>query len=251
MWKKIRILCLLLVLLVVAVNAWRDQNQDWTKPIIVLLHPINADGRTNTQNYINGLNIANLNTAQDYLKQASQQYRDQPVALYFKLGRELKQLPPKVPTDASLLSTVLWSLKFRFYAWQQRQGSDGAATVTLYLNYYDPSQTQILKHSTALQKGKIGSVNLFASNAHSQRNTMVMVHELLHAFGATDKYDLATGQPIYPIGYAAPNQQPLYPQQQAELMAGYIPLSQSKSKMPESLEQTRITEITAIELGWK
>lgn len=80
---------------------------------------------------------------------------------------------------------------------------------------------------------------------------MVMVHELLHAFGATDKYDLATGQPIYPIGYAAPNQQPLYPQQQAELMAGYIPLSQSKSKMPESLEQTRINEITAIELGWK
>ncbi|MEB6565752.1 hypothetical protein MXL26_10415 [Acinetobacter towneri] len=251
MWKKIRILCLLLVLLVVAVNAWRDQNQDWTKPIIVLLHPINADGRTNTQNYINTLNIANLNTAQDYLKQASQQYRRQPVALYFKLGRELKQMPPKVPTDASLLSTVLWSLKFRFYAWQQRQGSDGAATVTLYLNYYDPSQTQILKHSTALQKGKIGSVNLFASNAHSQRNTMVMVHELLHAFGATDKYDLATGQPIYPIGYAAPNQQPLYPQQQAELMAGYIPLSQSKSKMPESLEQTRINEITAIELGWK
>ena len=38
MWKKIRILCLLLVLLVVAVNAWRDQSQDWNKPIIVLLY---------------------------------------------------------------------------------------------------------------------------------------------------------------------------------------------------------------------
>ncbi len=48
-----------------------------------------------------------------------------------------------------------------------------------------------------------------------------------------------------------PNQQPLYPQRQAELMAGYVPLSQSKSKMPESLQQTRINEITAIELGWK
>ncbi|WP_180006056.1 hypothetical protein [Acinetobacter sp. YH12237] len=251
MWKKIRILCLLLVLLVVAVNAWRDQNQDWNKPIIVLLHPINADGRSNTQNYINTLNINNLNSAQDYLKQASLQYRWQPIALYFKQGRELKQLPPKVPEQASLLSTVLWSLKFRFYAWQQRQSSDGAATVTLYLNYYDPSQTQILKHSTALQKGKIGSVNLFASAAHSQRNTLVMVHELLHTFGATDKYDLSTGQPIYPIGYADPNQQPLYPQRQAELMAGYVPLSQSKSKIPESLQQTRINEITAIELGWK
>lgn len=34
-------------------------------------------------------------------------------------------------------------------------------------------------------------------------------------------------------------------------MAGYVPLSQSKSTMPESLQQTRINEITAIELGWK
>ena len=77
MWKKIRILSLLLVLLVVAVNAWRDQNQDWNKPIIVLLHPINADGRSNTQNHINTLNINNLSSAQDYLKQASLQYRGQ------------------------------------------------------------------------------------------------------------------------------------------------------------------------------
>ncbi len=44
MWKKIRILILLLILLVVALNAYRDQNQDWSKPIIVLLHPVNADG---------------------------------------------------------------------------------------------------------------------------------------------------------------------------------------------------------------
>ncbi|MEX7507455.1 hypothetical protein AB0864_005825, partial [Acinetobacter baumannii] len=28
MWKNIRILCLLIVLLIVAVQAWRDQNQD-------------------------------------------------------------------------------------------------------------------------------------------------------------------------------------------------------------------------------
>ena len=77
------------------------------------------------------------------------------------------------------------------------------------------------------------------------------MHELLHTFGATDKYDLSTGQPIYPIGYADPNQQPLYPQRQAELMAAYVPLSQNKSKMPDSLQQTRINEITAIELGWK
>ena len=37
MWKNIRILCLLIILLIVAVQAWRDQNQDWNQPIVVVL----------------------------------------------------------------------------------------------------------------------------------------------------------------------------------------------------------------------
>ena len=61
---------------------------------------------------------------------------------------------------------------------------------------------------------------------------------------------LATGQPLYPIGYAFPNQQPLFPQAKAELMAGHIPLSAAKSKMQKHLEQTLINELTARELGW-
>ncbi len=48
MWKKIRVSLLLCILLIVAVDTWRDMNQNWTKPIIVLLHPINADGQAAT-----------------------------------------------------------------------------------------------------------------------------------------------------------------------------------------------------------
>ena len=194
---------------------------------------------------------ANLKGVQGYLEQMSATYRGQPIAIYFQLGRELKQLPPKVPEQASLLDTVLWSLKFRYYAWKNHQGSDGAPAVTLYLNYYDPALTKELKHSTALQKGRIGSVNLFASNKQTEQNKVVLTHELLHAFGASDKYDLATGQPMYPAGYAYPNQQPLFPQAKAELMAGHIPTSQTQSKMPESIDETLVNEITAIEIGWK
>ena len=95
MWKKLRILILLLILLVVALNAYRDQNQDWSKPIIVLLHPVNADGQGTTQQYIQQLTPANLKGVQDYLEQMSATYRGQPIAIYFQLGRELKQLPPK------------------------------------------------------------------------------------------------------------------------------------------------------------
>lgn len=91
MWKKIRVLCLLIILFIVAVNAYRDQNQDWSKPIIVMLHPINADGQVATQNYIQSLNLSELTAAQEYLKYMSAQYRGQPISLYFQMGRELKK----------------------------------------------------------------------------------------------------------------------------------------------------------------
>lgn len=250
MWKKIRVLCLLMILLIVAVNAWRDNNQDWTKPIFVLLHPINADGLPSTQAYIQTLSESDLSAAQHYLQDNAQRYRGQVTYFYFKLGGEISVLPPKVPEHGGILQTILWSLKFRFYAWQQHQKIDGTPSLTLYLNYYDPDKTAALKHSTALQKGRIGSVNLFASKKQAAQNKIVLVHELLHAFGASDKYDLATGQPIYPMGYAFPNQQPLFPQAKAELMAGHIPISQSISKMPDDLQQTLLGEMTAIELGW-
>jgi hypothetical protein len=250
MWKKIRILCLLLILLIVAVNAWRDQNQNWDKPIIVLLHPINADGQASTQQYIQQLSLSDLGAVQPYLQQMSAHYRGQPIQIYLNLGRELTQKPPKVPEQANLLDIIWWSLKFRFYDWKQHQRSDGASAVTLYLNYYDPQLKNELKHSTALEKGRIGAVNLYASKKQNEQNQIVLVHELLHAFGASDKYDAATGQPLYPQGYAEPNQKPLFPQAKAELMAGHLPISAQQSKMPERLGDTVLNQITALEIGW-
>lgn len=249
MWKKIRISILLLILLVVLINNWRDQNQNWKQPIVVLLHPINADGQRSTGQYIQHLQLSQFAEVKTYLEQQSATYR-QPIVVIIKLGRSLDTQPPKVPTNPSILKIMWWSLKFRFYAWQQHQSEDQTASVTLYLNYYDPHYVNVLKHSTALEKGRIGSVNLFASNKQNSQNNVVLTHELLHAFGATDKYDLQTGQPLYPVGYAHPEQHPRYPQQQAELMAGKIPVSEHQNKMPESMKETLISVLTAQEIGW-
>jgi hypothetical protein len=250
MWKKIRVGILLVILLIVAVNAWRDMNQDWSKPIVVLLHPINADGQRSTSAYIQQISTDDLEEIEHYLGLQSQAFRGQPISFHFQLGRELNILPPKFPESGRILDTVLWSLKFRFYAWKQHQGEDGSPSVTLYLNYYDPKLQKVLKHSTALERGRIGSVNLFASRKQSSSNKVVLVHELLHTFGAKDKYDFTTGQPLYPTGYANPEQQPRYPQQRAEIMGGYIALSENKSKTPEDLEDTMISRLTAQEMGW-
>ena len=250
MWKKLRIAILLIILLIVGMNAWRDMNQDWTKPIVVLLHPINADGQTATEHYIQQISVDDLQDMQNYLQLQSKELKGQPISFHFQLGRELKALPPKPPTTASALDAILWSLKFRFYAWKQHEGEDGSPSVTLYLNYHDPKLQNTLKHSTALERGRIGMVNLFASEKQSSSNKVVLVHELLHTFGAKDKYDLKTGQPINPTGYANPEQNPLYPQTRAEIMGGYIPLSPTKSKTPDELEDTMISRLTAQEMGW-
>ncbi|WP_336152639.1 hypothetical protein [Acinetobacter ursingii] len=248
-WKNIRIAILLLILLVVLINNWRDQNQNWNRPIVVLLHPVNADGHASTSQYIQHLQLSQFVEVKSYLEQQSANYR-QPIFVIMKLGRTLTAKPPRVPEESPILNVMWWSLKFRFYAWRQRKSEDQHASVTLYLNYYDPQYINQLKHSTALEKGRIGSVNLFASKKQDSQNNIVLTHELLHAFGATDKYDLQTGQPIYPIGYAKPEQQPRYPQKQAELMAGKIPVSDHENKMPEHLNQTILNHLTAQEVGW-
>lgn len=250
MWKNIRVAILLVVLLVVAVNAYRDQNQDWNQPIYILLHPINADGRTTTQQYIQQLQQDDFAEVKQYLEKNSQQYRGQSSYFMIQIGRELQQTPPKMAEQPSILNNILWSLKFRFYAWKQHQSVDGSPSLTLYLNFYDPKQSRELKHSTALERGRIGSVNLFALPKQAAQNNVVLVHELLHGFGATDKYNLNNGEPIFPIGYAQADQQPLYPQTEAEIMGGRIPLSEHKSKMPNDLNETVISILTAREVGW-
>ena len=250
MWKNIRVVVLLTILLIVAVNAYRDQNQNWNQPVIVLLHPINADGLPETEKYIQQLQLDDFADVKLYLEQNSRQYRGKSSYFILQIGRKLQQTPPEMSAQSSILNNILWSLKFRYYAWQQHQSVDGSPSLTLYLNFYDPAQTKELKHSTALERGRIGSVNLFAAKKQSKQNNVVLVHELLHGFGATDKYDLSTGEPIFPIGYAQADKQPLYPQTEAEIMGGSVPLSQHKSKMPDDLGQTVISVLTAQEIGW-
>lgn len=249
-WKNLRILILLLILLVVAVNAWFDQNQDWDKTIRVLLHPVNADNDPKTQAYIDQLTSQDFRPSQDYLQQNIAKYYQKPTSVYIEYGRIFAEKPPVIPSNPSVIDVMLWSLKFRYYAWQHESADDKSPTATLYLNYYNPDKYNSLKHSTALEKGRIGVVNLFASQKQHGANQVVMVHELLHTFGATDKYDLTTGQPIDPIGLAEPNKSPKYPQQYAELMGGYIPTTPNKSHTPNDLSETVINELTAREVGW-
>lgn len=122
--------------------------------------------------------------------------------------------------------------------------------IKLYLLFYNPEARKFLSHSTALYKGRIGRVNLFGDSSYAEQNLVIIAHELLHTLTATDKYNLATGLPLYPDGYAEPDKQPLHPQRHAELMGGYVPINENERKIPASLNQTLIGVMTAREIGW-
>ena len=122
--------------------------------------------------------------------------------------------------------------------------------IRLYLLYHDPDKVKALSHSTALNKGRVGLVNLYGNVTADEQNMVIIAHELLHTVGATDKYDPASNQPLFPDGFAEPDQEPRYPQQSAELMAGRIAVSASRAEIPQDLSQTSIGATTAREIQW-
>ncbi len=78
---------------------------------------------------------------------------------------------------------------------------------------------------------------------------MAVAHEALHCLGATDKY----GPDAHPTaeGLADPAQVPLYPQRDAEVMAGERATAEGDGQLPEGLSQVRVGPLTAREVGWR
>lgn len=252
MWRKFRILVLLLILATVAQQSWLDKaSLDWKNNFYVVVYPINADGSAKVTAYINTLNRENFTPMADYFADEAARYGlgiRQPIDI--QLGTQVQNMPPAPPENGSVLSTIIWSLKFRYYAWANSPQVNIKPDIRLYLLYYDPATHPRLSESTALDKGRIGRVNLFGDAEYDQQNLVITAHELLHTFGATDKYDLSSTLPRYPDGFAEADKIPLYPQNFAEIMAGRLPISETKAVIPKNLGQTLVGNKTAREIGW-
>lgn len=252
MWRKFRILILLIILVTVAQQSWLDKvGLNWKKIFYVAVYPINADSSAKVTAYINALNPENYKPMADYFAGEAARYGVglmRPINI--QLGAQVQNMPPAPPENASVLSTIFWSLKFRYYAWANSPQVAIKPDIRLYLLYYDPATHPKLKESTALDKGRIGRINLFADAEYDQQNLVISAHELLHTLGATDKYSLSNNLPRYPDGFAEPEKKPLYPQTLAEIMAGRLPLSETKAIIPQNLGHTLVGNKTAREIGW-
>lgn len=252
MFKKFRILILLLVLATVGLGAWRANARltAWEHTIHVAIFPIAADSSPAAARYVSELSNENFEDIGQWLQQQSDKYGRsvlQPVAV--RVAPPVNEKPPLPPTPPSAIDTILWSLKLRWWASQHDQISGPKPHVRLFVLFHDPEHNGALPHSTGLSKGQVGIIHAFASRQQRQQNTVVIAHELLHTFGATDKYDLATRQPIYPQGYAEPERNPRLPQMMAEIMGGRTPIDAQTAEIPASLAETLIGPETAREIG--
>lgn len=252
MWRNLRIIILLLILATVVQQTWLDKaDLAWKHNLYVAVYPVNADGSEKVSAYLRTLTREDFEPVAEYFAEEAAQYNlglRRPIEV--QLGALVGDVPPEPPIRGSILSTIIWSLKFRAFAWSNSPKVNVKPDIRLYLLYHDPATHPQLSHSTALNKGRIGRVNLFGDSAYSKQNLVITAHELLHTLNATDKYDLSTTLPAYPDGFAEPNKLPLYPQDFAELMGGRVPKSEKHAEIPKSLKHTLVGEKTAREIGW-
>jgi hypothetical protein len=254
MWRALRITVLLLVLLVVAGQAWLDRfsTTRWQRTVFVGAFPVSADASPVTAAYLAQLDQGKIDGVGEFVKGEARRYGvgiDEPIEL--TLYPTLTTPPPALDSGADVLTRIIWSLRLRYYRSRALATVSGPRPkIALFLLYHDPALAQSLPHSAGLQRGLSAVVHLFASRSQEAQNRIVITHELLHTFGATDKYDLATGLPNYPDGFGEPQLAPLYPQHLAEIMAGRMPLSATEARLPDGLADERVGPLTAREIGW-
>ena len=252
MWKLIRIGLLLFVLAVVAQNAWvaRSRTAEWKRSLHVVIYPIRADDGEASGRYVSRLRKSAFDPLEDFFRTEGKRYDvalPDPAELF--LAPAIASPPPPAPFGGNVFRIILWSLQLRYWAWWNDTYKGAKPDVRLFVVYHDPVEGAVLPHSTGLQKGMIGVVNAVAESGYEGSNNVVIAHELLHTLGATDKYD-PDGRPRYPDGYAEPESRPRLPQRRAEIMAGRIPVSETRLEMPASMRQVVIGGETAREINW-
>ena len=254
MWKSIRIFVLLVVLAAVALHTWLDRvaTQSWQEPLWVGLFPLNADGSAQTGEYVAALGVKDFAAIEDFFGREGRRFGlplEQPV--HIELYPPGSKLPPSLDPSAGPIGAAWWSLKLRWFAAHAtRVPGRAPPRIRLFLLYYDPAALERAPDSHGLQKGLVGVVHLFADPAMAGQNSIVIAHELLHTVGASDKYDLGNGSPLFPSGYGDRDQDPLYPQERAEIMAGRRALSAYQWEMPRTLAGVLIGPETAREIRW-
>jgi len=253
MFKAIRISVLLVILFFVALSTWLSQarSTDWNNSLWVKVYPINADGNAATNRYIESLDVQTFQEIEAFVAREVDRYgRSLSRPVRIELGEPILEQPPSLDGASSVLSVMLWSLKMRWWVGSVTNDQDDIEPdVSIFVRYHQYEDVFVLENSVGIQKGMFGVVNAYTGRRHKGRNNVIIAHEFFHTLGASDKYELGTGQPNAPDGLAEPDRSPIYPQRYAEIMGGRIALAANDAVIPQDLTFARVGAATATEIG--
>ena len=252
-FRKIRIILLLLTLAIVAsVTYWESMLvRSWLRPLEVVIYTVNGDGSDISAAYLAQLSDESFQEIASFLDQQAARHRLKKLPhARIKLAGQIRQMPPAPPSgERGVLTSLMWSLKMRYYAFHTTPFWENLGRIRLFVVYHEGEEGKPLQHSLGLRKGLVGVVHVFGKREQSAQNNIVITHELLHTLGASDKYD-AQGQPIYPDGFPYAHEEERYPQHAAEIMAGRIAVRPDRAIIPANLDACAVGSKTAYEIGW-
>lgn len=168
---------------------------------------------------------------------------------------EPMSLPADDPTPG-----LLEPARISFGLWRYARASDEAAGVPdvfgeaydgkIYVVLSEPrSRRRALVEGLGQEGGRIAVAQIELSEDSVDFGLFVVAHELFHLLGAADRYG-PDGDAIIPEGLGDPDQDPLYPQAGAEIMARGRVLEPGLEAPPGHLDELRVGTATAREIGW-
>ncbi|TVQ28729.1 MAG: hypothetical protein EA370_16200 [Wenzhouxiangella sp.] len=251
--RQIRIL-LLMVALTAAVYAHQaepDRIPAWDRALVVGIYPHNADGSQAADDFLRTLEPGHFHEIEQFMARSAREHGlalERPFILRLAEPSD-RNAPPTPPAAGSLAADLRWALSLRLWRWRfDRQGLD--PDIVMVVHYHAPTTQPMYMHSIGILDLRLAVANLLAHEQLDAHNNVVLAHELLHTVGASDLYNPVSTLPLFPQGYAEPNQYPRYPQQQAELMAGRLPLRPGQAREAHGLNEISIGPRTAAEIGW-
>jgi len=159
-----------------------------------------------------------------------------------------------VATEGSFLDRFWGTQAFLDYfeaAGRKETAAPEGYDALIFVYFFDPQEKKRYQghHSVASRRHHRGVVFSPLGAEFVDRACALLAHELCHTLGATDKYQ--GEESVFPEGFADPDQEPRYPQEEAEIMALGIPLAPGRERAVEELGECRMGRKTAEEIGWR
>jgi hypothetical protein len=161
--------------------------------------------------------------------------------------------PPSVDAAPGLLEPLRISYELFWFARRSDEavGLEGSHDGKIYVLLSAPvSSRRALVEGLGQDGGRIAVTHIELSEDSVDFGLFVITHELFHLLGAGDRYG-ADGMALVPDGLGQPEQEPLSPQQTAEVMARGRVIEPGQEVPAGDLGELRVGTKTASEIGWR